>query len=350
MKAALLMKPGVIELGEVEIPTPGVNDVLVQVMSCGVCATDVKKYTGDSKAPKLPFILGHEPAGVVVDAGAEVKTNLPAGTRVAIAPVFTCGGCYACRSGAIYSHGMGECSHYEVLGYSMDGAFAEYVVAPARHVHPLPEQLSFKDAALIEPVAACANGVQRINRTGPGTVVVLGAGFMGLVSIQLLKLLGNRVIAIDKMEERLQQALKLGAELALNPETCDVPAQVKEATSGRGANGVLAAVGGKALTETGLAMLGRSGALVLLASALPGTKFEVDLNKMHYDQTSITGSVSYTGPGYQWAIDLLSARQLDVETLVTHTGTLEKVTEFLQWTRDRVGLKKIIEFQQGAQV
>lgn len=342
MKAALLEGPGKVVVSEVKEPRVGPGDVLVQMKACGVCATDVKKFTGASKAPRLPFILGHEPTGVIVETGQRVGPELAPGTRVAVAPVFTCGQCYGCRSGLVYSQGMGMCENYQVLGYSIDGAFAEYIVAPARHVHAIPDELSFRDAALIEPVAACANGVLRATPLPPGTVVVIGAGFMGLVTVQLLKLLGNRVIVSELQEERRQLALKLGANAVLNPKTEDVVHRARVLANDRGADGVVCAVGGKAVTEQGLAMLAKGGTLVLLASAPGGTKFEVDLNKIHYDQSVITGSVSYTGPGYQWSIELLSCGLLDVDTLISAVGPLEETEHFLEMTRDLQGLKKVV--------
>jgi len=342
MKAALLTQPGKIEVQEVERPKPEPLEVLIKVKSCGVCATDVKKFTGASKAPYLPFILGHEPAGVIAETGQGVEAQLAPGTRVAVAPVFTCGQCYGCRSGLVYSQGMGMCENYQVLGYSIDGAFAEYIVAPAPHVHAIPDELSFRDAALIEPVAACANGALRATRLPPGTVVVIGAGFMGLVTVQLLRLLGNRVIVSEPQEERRQLALKLGADAVLDPKTEDVVHRVRALTKDRGADGVVCAVGGKAVTEQGLAMLAKGGTLVLLASAPGGTKFEVDLNKLHYDQYVITGSVSYTGLGYQWSMELLSRGLLDVDTLISAVGPLEETGHFLEMTRDLKGLKKVV--------
>ncbi len=344
MKAALLIEPKRIEIREIEVPKPSSHQVLVKLRSCGVCATDVKKYTGDSKAPHLPFILGHEPAGIIESMAGDVDGSFTRGMRVAVAPVITCGKCYACRTGLTLSQGMGMCSSYEVLGFSIDGAFAEYVLAPETNIHPIPDQLSFRDAALIEPVAACANGILRTNNRNPGTTVVFGAGFMGLVTIQLLKVLGNRVVALELTETRRQLAGKLGADAVLDPAVGDAVKQIRDITEGRGADQVICAVGGKVLTEQGLAMLAKGGTLVLLASAQHGTKFEVDLRKMHYDESVITGSVSYTGTGYQWAMDLLRDHRLDVDTLITSVGPLECVAEYLEMTKNADGIKKVIEF------
>lgn len=342
MQAALLIEPGKVVVRHVETPRPGPSEVLVDVKSCGVCATDVKKFTGASKAPQLPFILGHEPAGVIREVGPGVRPPLTAGTRVAVAPVYTCGYCRGCRSGQVSSEGMGMCENYEVLGYSIDGAFAEAVVAPARHVHPLPDDLGFRDAALIEPVAACVNGVQRVSPSPPGNVVVIGAGFMGLVSVRLLDVLGNRVIASDLLEERRQLALALGAERAVDPKAADPVATVRELTDGRGADGVLCAIGGRGVTEQALDMLAKGGKLVLLASAPKDTAFELNLNAVHYDQLMITGSVSYTLPGYEWSMDLLRRGRLDTETLISAVGPLDETQKFLEMTRDLKGLKKVV--------
>lgn len=342
MRAALLIEPGEVVVREIEAPKPGPSQVLVDVRSCGVCATDVKKFTGASTPPQLPFILGHEPAGIIREVGMGVRPPLTPGTRVAIAPVFTCGYCYGCRSGQVASEGMGMCENYEVLGYSIDGAFAEAVVAPAQHVYPLPDDLSFRDAALIEPVAACINGVRRVTPSPPGNVVVVGAGFMGLVSVQLLHLLGNRVIASDLLEERRQLALALGADRVLDPKAANAVAAVRELTDGRGADGVLCAVGGQQVTEQALGMLAKGGKLVLLASGPKDTVFKLALNTVHYDQLMITGSVSYTLPGYRWSMELLRQGRLDTDTLISAVGPLEETQGFLEMTRDLEGLKKVV--------
>jgi len=344
MKAALLFEPGRIEISDVQVPVAGPGQVLVNLESCGVCATDVKRFTGASKVPFLPFLLGHEPAGVVAEVGPGVASELAPGTRVAVEPVFTCGHCYGCRTGRVATEGVGMCENYEVLGYSIDGAFAEYIAAPASAVHPLPDGLSFRDAALIEPVAACANGVLRATKLPPGTVVVVGTGFMGLVCVQLLKCLGNRVIASDLRADRREAAQNLGADVVLDPSAEDVTQRVKELTSGRGADGVLCAAGGKTITEQALAMVAKGGTVVLLASAPSGTKFEVDLNKLHYDQSVITGSVSYTSMTYEWSMELLARGALDVETLISHVGGIDDTQRFLEMTRDLQGLKKVILF------
>lgn len=343
MKAALLEAFGKIGISEVEKPQVEPADVLVQIKACGLCATDVKKYTGASKPPQFPFILGHEAAGVVVEKGSGVEEEIRIGDRVVVAPVITCGLCFACRSGLTSAQGMGMCTNYRVIGHSIDGAFAEYLAVPARNIYRIPDNLSFEHAALVEPVAACANGVLRTLSMPPGTIVVVGAGFMGLVTVQLLKLLGSRVIVTELVEERLKLAADLGADLLVRADEEDVVQVVKEHTSeGRGADGVICTVGEKSVTEQGLDMLARGGCLVLMASGPHGTNFEVELNKLHYDQATITGSVSYTDHTFAWAIELLSRGQINAESLITHVGPLTDLPDFFALTRDMKGLKKVV--------
>ncbi len=345
MKAALLIEPEVVRVEEVKEPVLRAGEVLVEVKSCGVCATDVKKFTGKSKAPFLPFILGHEPAGVVRALGENVSAQLKAGDRVAVAPVVTCGYCPNCKNGRTAAEGMGMCEHYEVIGFSTNGAFCETVSVPAANVFKLPESLSFRDAAIIEPVAACANGVLRSLCTPPGNAVVLGAGFMGLVCMQIYKALGCRVLISDLLAERLELAKVLGADAAVNPQQVDIEQAARDFSGGLGIDSLICAIGIKELSETGIRMMRKGGKIVMLASAEHDTSVEFNLNNLHYNQTVITGSVSYTSASYQWAIDLLSQGKIGTEHLITASGNLDEVGKLLAMTRDHVGIKNVALFE-----
>jgi len=341
MKAALLTNPEVISIEEVNEPVVKPGEVLVEIKSCGVCATDVKKFTGKSKAPFLPFILGHEPAGVVRALDESQDCQLKKGDRVAIAPVITCGYCPNCKSGSTAIESMGMCDHYEVIGFSMNGAFCEFVSVPAANIFRLPDNLSFRDAAIIEPVAACANGVLRSLCTPPANAVVLGGGFMGLVCMQIYKTLGYRVMISDMLDERLKLALELGADRAVNAQKVDVEKEVRDFTQGKGVDSLICAIGIKELSESAIRMMRKGGKIVMLASAGHDTTVEFNLNNLHYNQTVISGSVSYTNASYQWAVDLLSQGKIGVEYLITATGELDEVGKLLSMTRDHVGIKNV---------
>ncbi len=344
MKAALLYEPEVIRIAEVPDPVLKAGEILVELKSCGVCATDVKKFTGKSKSPFLPFILGHEPAGIVRALGENTSAQLKEGDRVAIAPVITCGGCPNCMSGRTALEGMGMCDHYEVIGFSMNGAFCESVAAPAANIFKLPDTLSFRDAAIIEPVAACANGVLRSLCTPPGYAVVLGGGFMGLVCMQIYKALGYSVLISDMLDDRLELAKILGADEAVNPQKTDVEKAVREFTHGQGADSLICAIGIQELSESGIRMMRKGGKIVMLASAGSDTAVAFNLNQLHYNQTVITGSVSYTSATYEWAIRLLSLGKIGVDHLISATGNLDEVGSLLAMTRDHAGIKNVALF------
>ena len=341
MKAAFLTKPETISVEDTTMPKMKAGEALIEIKSCGVCATDVKKFTGKSKAPFLPFILGHEPAGIIRELGEDDNPYFSVGDRVAIAPVITCGHCPGCKSGRTATEGMGMCDHYEVIGFSMNGAFCEYITAPLANVIKLPKNLSFRDAAIIEPVAACANGVLRSLSTPPGYAVVLGGGFMGQICMQIYKTLGYKVLISDLLPERLQLALELGADLAVSPLETDVEQAVQDFTQGEGVDSLICAIGIKQLSESGIKMLRKGGKIVMLASAGHDTTVEFNLSNLHYNQTVITGSVSYTQASYRWAMELLAGGRIGADSLITATGGLDETGKLLSMTRDHVGIKNV---------
>jgi L-iditol 2-dehydrogenase len=342
MKAALLTEPRKIKLENIEEPSAKPGEILIEVKSCGVCATDVKKYTGFSKTPFFPFILGHEPAGIIKSLGTSTNNKFMIGGRVAVAPVVTCGVCPGCVSGKTSAEGMGMCDHYEVIGFSINGAFCETVSVPEENVFKIPESLSFAKAALIEPVAACANAVLRSQCTPPGYAVVLGSGFMGLVSMQVFKALGYQVMITDLLEDRLKLATELGADMAINPQESDLKKAVHDFTGGAGADSIICAVGNKPMTETGINLLRKGGRIVLMASGNQEDQIGFNLNALHYSQSVITGSVSYTKQSYQWAINLLDQGKITAEKLITRTGGLDTVGEMLEMTANHVGIKNVM--------
>ena len=341
MKAALLIESKQIILKEISEPALKLGEALIEIKSCGVCATDVKKYSGASKAPFYPFILGHEPAGIIKAFAGDMGI-FSIGDRVAIAPVLTCGTCPGCTSGRTEGEGMGMCDNYQVIGFSMDGAFCEYVSAPIGNIVKLPDSLSFKNAALIEPVAACANAVLRSLTTPPGLAVVLGAGFMGLVSMQIYKELGYKVLISDPISERLELAKALGADYTNNPAAADLKNTVMEITKGVGVDSIILAVGIKKLTDDGIRLLRKGGRIVLMASGGSNDLVEFNLNELHYRQSIITGSVSYTKASYQWAMALIDQGKINTDALISETGGLAEVDRLLGLTMNHVGIKNVM--------
>ena len=164
---------------------------------------------------------------------------------------------------------------------------------------------------------------------------------MGLVCMQIYKTLGYRVLLTDMLDERLSLARELGADASVNPQQTDVEKAVADFTEGRGADSLICAIGIKELSESGIRMMRKGGKIVMLASAGHDTLVDFNLTNLHYNQTVITGSVSYTNASYQWAIDLLSQGKIGVDRLITASGNLDEVGKLLAMTRDHVGIKNV---------
>jgi L-iditol 2-dehydrogenase len=212
MRALLLSEYKRLEVASVPIPTPGPQDVLVQVAACGICGSDVHGYDGSSGRRIPPLVMGHEAAGIVRAVGSEV-TAFTNGDRVTFDSTVYCGACEFCRSGDV-----NLCDNRQVIGVSCEefkreGAFAEYVTVPARIVYRLPEGLSFAEAAMLEAVSVALHAVHVSRLKGGETALVIGAGMIGLLVLQAARVLGcSRVFVADIDATRLKLAAGLGAD------------------------------------------------------------------------------------------------------------------------------------------
>src|SRR5436309_1749268 len=232
MKALLLSKYRELKIAEVPTPSAGAGEVLVRVEACGICGSDVHGYDGSSGRRIPPIIMGHEAAGTVAAVGGENGT-FKNGDHVTFDSTIYCGECDYCRRGDV-----NLCDRRQVLGvsipdYHRSGAFAEYVVVPKRIVHPLPEKLSFTQAAMVEPLAVAVHAVDLTELPPDGTALVMGAGMIGLLVLQALKEAGcSRVYVVDIDDSRLKLASDLGATAVINAKTSDTVAEVQRLTSG----------------------------------------------------------------------------------------------------------------------
>ena len=239
MQALVLEDARVLNIREVPEPEVGAEDVLIRVRACGICGSDVHGYDGRTKRRIPPLIMGHEAAGVVTKIGAEVS-SVHVGDRVTFDSTVYCGQCYFCRMGDV-----NLCDNRQVLGvscndYRRNGAFAEYVKIehPREMLFRLPDNVSFEQGALVEPLSTSLHAV-RLSRVRPGdSVVVIGAGMIGLGTIQFLKLAGaGRIIALEISETKAGLALKAGADIVLDPlkEGEGLQAHILDLTDGVGA-------------------------------------------------------------------------------------------------------------------
>lgn len=354
MKAAMLYGVHDLRIEKVDVPkvTNG-EDVLIKVKACGVCPTDVRYYTGTSKPHRYPIGLGHEVSGVIVEMGEKARRYFKEGQRVNILPVWPCHMCSSCRSGLTDSVSIAMCDNLKGgLGpfggkfSDVSSGFAEYVKAPFDVIFPIPDNLSYEEAALVEPMGSCLNAVEWGGRVSAGdNVFVIGAGFMGAATAQFCKMKGANVIISDLFDDKLEVAKKIGVDRTINVKKDNVIESVNEFTNGRGADVVIIAVGGAQPVRDALATIGKAGRIVLLGSYHPPLKFEVDLNLLHYKMVSIVGIEGFTAIQFQKIISLLASGTISVKPLITKTFKLEEIEEAFKMVERSEGMRKIIKFE-----
>ncbi|AZO05752.1 MULTISPECIES: alcohol dehydrogenase AdhP [unclassified Mesorhizobium] len=297
MKAAVVRqfgKPLVIE--EVQVPTPGAGQILVKIAATGVCHTDLHAAEGDWPVkPKPPFIPGHEGVGHVVAVGSGVK-HVKEGDRVGVPWLYTaCGHCRHCLGGW-----ETLCEEQQNTGYSVNGSFAEYVLADPDYVGRLPGNISFTEIAPILCAGVTVYKGLKVTDTKPGDwVVISGIGGLGHLAVQYAKAMGLNVVAVDIDDAKLDLAKRLGAALAVNARQADPAAFVKKEVGG--AQGVLVTAVSPKAFEQALGMVGRGGTVSL--NGLPPGDFPLSIFDTVLNGVTVRGSIVGTRLDLQEALD-----------------------------------------------
>ncbi len=293
MKGLLLRQYMELEVTDLPRPDIGPNDVLVRVSACGICGSDVHGLDGSSGRRIPPLVMGHEAAGVIAEAGREVK-RWKVGDRVTFDSTVSCGHCDFCRRGDI-----NLCDNRQVLGvscgdYRRNGAFAEYVAVPQNILYGLPEGLPFDHAAMIEAVSIGVHAVNLTPHALGDTAVVVGSGMIGQLTIQAAKVAGfGRVFAVDVDDAKLEMARKLGADETFNSKTCDPAKEIAERTGGHGADAALEAVGATDPIRTAIASVCKGATVTLIGNITP--KIELPLQSVVTRQIRLQGSCASSG-------------------------------------------------------
>ena len=331
MKAAVLHSVGDIRFEDVPEPTIGDKDVLVRVKACGVCGTDVHFYHGEWTV-NMPLIPGHEFSGQVAEVGRDVNI-VSVGDRVSVDPNVVCGVCKNCRR----TDRNYLCSNIRAIGVDVNGAFAEYVKAPQQVVYRLPKGVDFETGAMTEPVGCCIRGFDNTKTTLGDNVVIIGAGAIGLILMQMALLQGAaKVLVVEPIPLRRELAEKLGAHRTIDPSSEDVKKAVLDETDGNGPEVVFEAVGSAKTISLALELAGR-GARVNLFGVAPETETVSVKPFMLYDK-ELKISASYRNPfTFDRAIQLLSQRRIDIKSLITHRFPLSKIQEAFNLFHERKG-------------
>ena len=327
MHALLLTAPSKLELLEYPKPEYGEDDVLVRIKACGICGSDIHGWDGSSGRRIPPLIMGHEAAGEVAAIGSAVQA-LNVGDRVTFDSTISCGRCSFCKTGQV-----NLCEARRVLGvsvpdYRQHGAFAEFAVVPRRIIYPIPDDMPFRHAAMIEPVSIAVHAVRRVTISPTDCAVVVGTGMIGMLVVQALRWAGaKRIIAVDKEGARLALARELGASDAIQSDSANVPAEIAKLTGGLGADLVFEAVGISPTVQLALQIVRRSGSVVLVGNL--AQKIDFPLQSVVTRELKIFGTCGSAGE-YPLCIDLVARGEIQVEPLISELAPLNDGAEWFQ--------------------
>ena len=324
----------------VELPQPsaGPGELLVRVAACGVCASDVMEWY---MRPRAPLFIGHEPVGTVAEVGAGVDSFAP-GDRVFVHHHVPCLECRHCRRGH-----QTLCATFKRTRLDPAG-MAEYIRVPAEQVAldvlKLPDSMSFDHATLIEPIGCCVRALDRAEIAPGDSVIIVGAGFNGLVMAALARRWGaRRVFVADRIAARLELARAFGADAAFDVDAGDISAALRAANDGRLADVVIVAVGKLPALRMGIDLAGLGATVMLYGPSDPDMVLELAPNRLFFEEITLRASYS-CGPGEtRRTLELLEAGALDAEQLITHRFPIDQAAQALRITANPgQGLKALV--------
>jgi L-iditol 2-dehydrogenase len=328
MKVATWRGESRFSIDEVPDPVAGPGQVVVGIHTAGICGTDIHATQGLFPWTP-PMVLGHEYTGVVREVGRGVSRGL-IGRVVGCEPSYGCGKCAACEAGRI-----SQCPRAVRVG-----GFAERVALPAKSVHPLPKSLDPVTAALTEPAACCLAGLETFRMPRGATVLVIGGGIMGLLTMAIARRRGaRRLILSDPIEERRQIARRLGAHVVIDPSKESLRDRVMALTKDRGADVVCEAVGKPELVAEAIGLTRSTGHVQLVGVNPKGSRLPLDLWDVHYRELHIGGAFG-RGTAYRRALAMMP--KLGVKRLITARFPLERVEEAFAHASAGHGAKTVI--------
>lgn len=300
MKAGVLFGKGDIRYVEIEDPQISENEVLIKVKASGICGSDIPRVLGDA-AHFYPIVLGHEFSGEVIDVGKKVR-NIKPGERVVGVPLLPCFKCEECQKGW-YS----QCQNYSFIGTRRQGSFAEYIAIPERNVVKIDKNISFEQAVFFEPSTIALHAIKCINFTGGEDVLILGAGTIGIFTLQWTKIMGaNITCVVDIKTERLEIAKEFGADFTVNANEGDLIKKVTEITKGKGFKYVFETAGSIDTIRLSFEFVANKGYICLIGTPTKELSFSSQLfEKIHRKEFYLTGSwMSYSAPfpGIEWEL------------------------------------------------
>ncbi|MEA4898026.1 MAG: zinc-dependent alcohol dehydrogenase family protein [Christensenellaceae bacterium] len=319
MKAAVYYGKNDVRVTDVPMPECGARDVRIKIRYCGVCGTDLHIYHGDGGAAPVPegTVIGHEFSGVVDAVGAQVTAFVP-GDRVSADPNDVCGECYFCKNGKAHF-----CTHMKGYGTSYPGGFAEYVVVPEKQVYHLPDSLGFEAGSQCETLSCCVNGIDLSRIRAGANVLVIGAGPIGLMMLQLARMSGaGKIIVSELVAEKRALALKLGADLVIDPAAQDLRTALGEACEN--VDCVIEAAGTPFTQKQAIECAGKTATVLLFGLVAPET--EIPLKTFEVFNRELTITSSFINPyTFARALRLLAQRRVVMDDIITDVVPLSEI-------------------------
>lgn len=336
MKAAIYYGPGQISLKEIEKPVIREDEYLVQVISTGICGTDIKTYKQGHRMFTPPCVLGHEFSGTIVEAGKDVDQSL-VGKKITCAPYVGCGYCYNCRKGL-------EELCFNKIGTS--GAFTQFLVISKeladKGMWVLSDDADAAEMAMAEPLACILNSVRKSGVKYGQNALVIGAGPMGLIHVSVLKMMGVSSIIVSEMNEnRRTIAEKMGA-VSVDPVKEDVSEFIKRTTSGAGVDHIFICVGVPAVVEEAMNYTSSGTVINIFGGLKSGSQITIDPNVIHYNAVSIVGSFGFTADDFKNAARLLENGQIRLSNMITHRYSINEITEAFKNSLNPEVVKSIV--------
>lgn len=345
MKAGVVTGLEQIEVKEVPIPRIDANGVLVKVQACAVCGSDLRIFRSGNNRVKFPAIIGHEISGEVVEVGKNV-TKLEIGDRVAIGADVPCGECRFCEAGI-----GNNCQINYAMGYQFQGGFAQYIplnktVMNFGPVHKIPDQMSYEEAALAEPLGCVLNALELAPVQLGDTVVVIGAGAIGCMMSNVIKQMGaSKLILVQRSKPRLEMAKKIvnGDVFVCSSEENAIKAVMRE-TDGLGADVVITSNPSPEAQADAL-LMAKNRARISFFGGLPKTEENVTLNTnvIHYKELMITGAHGAMPIHHLKAIELIASGMIDVKPFISKTFPLDELKEAIAYAESRQGMRVVVK-------
>lgn len=339
MKALVMREYKHLSYEDVETPVPGKGQVLIRLKACSVCGSDVHGFDGSTGRRRPPVIMGHEASGQIVACGEGVKAHKP-GDRVTFDSTEYCNECAMCKAGKV-----NLCASRKVLGvsceeYNRPGCFAEYITLPEYILYDIPDNVTYVQASMIEPLSVAYHAATRTAIKPGDSVVLFGIGTIGLLTLQVVRSFGaSRIIAVDIDDTRLELAKKNGATDCINSKTQDAVAEIKKLVPD-GTDIAIDATGIDATANMCIKSVGLDGRVILIGNVAPKIDFPLQYVVTH--QISLFGSCASAGE-YPQCLELISSGKVEVDSMISKIVPLEEGDKWMNKIYNREdGLTKIV--------